>query len=578
MKTRDEDNTMPYNEIFLDNMKQIREYSDFVYACRTQQEKIEELSTKYIQQIESTFIDAGEDKEFYNETYEILNLEEINTMISELKEADVFQDYVCLGDIIEMQTIPLLLNMQSILRNVVTIYTEDNTNFESNLNLLKKTNQELAKRLRNHHLENQEKYILEYTNLGTISLSIQEEQNKYNIHSLHNPFEDGRIFAQRYYKPETKQYVIYGFGFGYHIIMMAQQYKNAKIDVYESDLDTLYLAFSYMDLTELLQNSSVSIHYDPKFQLFGEHLSDAGTNSDSSKEKRVVIYYPSIKTIPFPTIRNLMEHMITQENIQEQAYPLLKDNFINNIKHYEDVADKLGYDFQNKTVFIVAAGPSLDKNVDMLKQVNREASIILATGTVFKKLLNHKIIPDYFIVLDPNQKVYKQIKGVEESTIPMIYLSTAYKGFAQNYQGKKYIILQKEFDLAENLARELECDLYQTGGSVSTIALEVALRLKAKRIVFLGLDLAYTDNFGHAEGTSQRERKEHSEYIEVKSVDGGTVLSSKIFCDFRQWIEERIKTRNLTERKCEIIDATEGGAYIEGTKIMSMDKVIEKIL
>lgn len=565
----------PYNQIFLDNINQIRAYSDLAYTYRIMQGENTKECNECIQRIELTFQLAIKNLEFYNATYKILVPEEIETMISELKETVAFHDYVYFGDLLELQVIPILFNMQSVLRSEVTIYSEDNMYFQNNLERLDKINPKLAQLLRNHTLQNQENYILEFTNLGTVSLSIQEDRFPYYIHSINNPFEDGRIFAQKYYRPETKHYVIYGFGFGYHIIMMAKRYKDAKIDVFECDLDTLYLAFSYMDLSELLENPKIRIHYDPKFQLFGEHLGDKETNHSYSKEKRVIIYYPSIKTIPFPTVRNLMETMITQENIQEQAYPLLKDNFTNNIKYYNDVVDNLIYDFQDKTVYIVAAGPSLDKNVDMLKQVNRESNIILATGTVFKKLLKHKIIPDYLMVLDPNQKVYKQIDGVEESTVPMIYLSTAYKGFGQNYQGKKYIVLQKEFDLAENLAKELECDLYQTGGSVSTIALEVALRLKAKRIIFLGLDLAYTNNLGHAEGTSQRERKEHSEYIEVKAVDGGTVLSSKVFCDFRQWIEERIKTRTVEEKNCEIIDATEGGAYIEGTRIMTMKDAIQ---
>lgn len=562
-----------YNEIFLNNMKQIQEYSELVYLCHThQEEEIKRRCGECVQGIEVAFQKAIENLELYNETYEILNLEEIEKMIFELKEAHKFQDYVYLSDILEMQVIPVFYNMQSILRNVVTIYSEDNNYLESNLKNLEKKDLELAETLRKHSLVNQEKYLLEYTNIGTISLSIQEENEQYYIHSLDNPFEDGRMFAQRYFKPGMKQYIVYGFGLGYHIIMMGRKYKDAKIKVYEYDLNTLYLAFSYMDLSEMLLNSEISIHYDPKFQRFGEHLKEAGVISNQNK--RVIIYAPSINLIPFPTVRSLMENMIAQENIQEQAYPLLKDNFISNIKYYKDIVDKLEENFKGKDVFIIAAGPSLDKNIDKLRLLNREKSIILATGTVFKKLLSQKIMPDYVVVLDPNPWVYKQIEDVENNNIPMIYLSTAYKGFAQNYQGDKYIVFQNELDLSEIQANGLGSMLYQTGGSVSTIALEVAIRLKAKRAIFLGLDLAYTKNLGHAEGTSQRERKAHTEYIEVKSIDGGTVLSSKIFCDFRQWIEKRI----IEETECEVIDATEGGAYIEGTKVMTMSEVVETFI
>ncbi|WP_162300630.1 motility associated factor glycosyltransferase family protein [Anaerosacchariphilus polymeriproducens] len=558
-----------YNEIFLKNILQIRLCSDAVYYCRVQDiRRIEDgLCDIIILKTKEIFEKAMENLEFYNADYDILNTKELSFMIADLKETIDNQDYVYFADILELQIIPILVNMQSILRNVVTIYGDDNNYFKHNINLLEKRDPQLAQKIKDYNFNNQELYVLEYTNIGTITLSIKECNEIYGIHTINNPFEDGRVFAKRYYTPDIKNYVIYGFGLGYHVMMLSKESSNAKIEVYESNLDILYLAFSYMDLSEVLENPKINLCYDSNFSLFGEQLNTTALNM---QEKRVIIFYPSIRTIPFPTIKVLMENVICQENIQEQAYALLKDNFNHNSKHYDDVVDKLEQNFHGKDVYIVAAGPSLDKNVNMLKNINNDSSIILATGTVYKKLLAQDITPDYVIVLDPNETVYKQISGVEASTVPMIFLSTAYKGFSKNYKGYKYIVLQEEFGLSEELAEKLGTKVYKTGGSVSTIALEVSIRLGAKRVVFLGLDLAYTDNFGHASGTSQRGKKEHSEYIRVKSVDGGTVLSSKVFCEFRHWIEERIKR----EKSCEFIDATEGGAYIEGTKIMHMEELL----
>lgn len=48
--------------------------------------------------------------------------------------------------------------------------------------------------------------------------------------------------------------------------------------------------------------------------------------------------------------------------------------------------DVLGRVFAGKDVFIVAAGPSLDKNIELLRE-RSDKSIILATGTVFQKLM-----------------------------------------------------------------------------------------------------------------------------------------------------------------------------------------------
>ena len=155
-------------------------------------------------------------------------------------------------------------------------------------------------------------------------------------------------------------------------------------------------------------------------------------------------------------------------------------------------------------MYIVAAGPSLDLNFKRLKEVKNKG-IILATGTVFRKLISADIIPDYLIVTDANARVYKQIAGYEDYDIPMLFLSTAYYGFASNYKGKKYIICQKDYRKAEELASQLDLHCFLTGGSVSTTALDIGITFKCRRIIFLGLDLAYTNNYVmpviHPEGT-----------------------------------------------------------------------------
>jgi hypothetical protein len=200
----------------------------------------------------------------------------------------------------------------------------------------------------------------------------------------------------------------------------------------------------------------------------------------------------------------------------------------------------------------------------------KNKGIILATGTVFRKLISADIIPDYLIVTDANARVYKQIAGYEDYDIPMLFLSTAYYGFASNYKGKKYIICQKDYRKAEELASQLDLHCFLTGGSVSTTALDIGITFKCRRIIFLGLDLAYTNNYAHASDTSRRNITINKDMISVEDINGQSIYTNRGLNMFRQWIESRIKGIDGIE----FIDASEGGAKIKGMKVMRLDDVI----
>lgn len=71
-----------------------------------------------------------------------------------------------------------------------------------------------------------------------------------------------------------------------------------------------------------------------------------------------------------------------------------------------------------------------------------------------EKCVLEGIEPDYVIITDPKPYVHKQIERMENSTVPMILLSTAFAQVARDYKGKKYILYQKGFDVAERYAKE----------------------------------------------------------------------------------------------------------------------------
>ncbi len=112
--------------------------------------------------------------------------------------------------------------------------------------------------------------------------------------------------------------------------------------------------------------------------------------------------------------------------------------------------------------------------------------------------------------------------------------------------------------------------LFNTGGSVSTTALDIGIKFGCKRIIFIGLDLAYTNNQGHALDTPTAEMMDTTELRKVLDINGRLVGTGKSLDIYRKWIEKRIKGID----NIEFIDATEGGALIEGMRVCKLVDVI----
>ena len=141
----------------------------------------------------------------------------------------------------------------------------------------------------------------------------------------------------------------------------------------------------------------------------------------------------------------------------------------------------------------------------------------------------------------------------------------------QEYPGDTYLICQEGFQKSEEYAASRQYPVYGTGGSVTTTALEVCIRMRCRRIVFVGLDLAYTNMQNHASGTSYVRYNAKGNMI-VKDIYGCDIPTAKNLHLYQKWIERRIQKEDAAG--IEFIDATQGGARIEGTEIEDLDKVI----
>lgn len=548
--------------IYNNNKYIISTIKNSVYAFRGQNFDVGlRQFTNIINVLSQNMVEVMKHKSYFNDSVITVEDEVIMGILENITNAQKNREYILLADLLELQLMSLIISWQEVIQSKEDIFSFDEQ-FERNIEYLREYDNALAKMV----LEQQDVetgYAVEPTTSGSVTIKVRWDNQEFYLLSNNDPQNAAEIFADTYYSPRASRYLL----FGMELLNNANAllgYKDAEcVDVYESDLNIIKLACRYGSLY-YLSIGRLNIYYDPDYTKF------AKASQKCSENQVITMHQPSIRNIRDDKIRERFEHLFMVDSSIRNQGAMMLSNFISNVKHCGHYVDELAPEFEGKDVYIIAAGPSLDKNIDQLK-VKPRNSIILAVGTVYKKLENMGINVDYVIVSDPHKRVIGQMVGVKNNIIPMLVLSTAYREFAIRNEGEQYLICQQDFKEAEEFVKNNNCNLYKTGGSVTTTALDVSIRLGARRIILLGVDLAYTDNLAHATGTSRREHTGTDGLIPVKAMNGNTVYASKLFVMYREWIENRIQD----EKDVEVIDATEGGALIKGTTICALSEIIQ---
>jgi hypothetical protein len=548
--------------VYNNNKYLISTIKSSIYAFRRQNLDVGlRQFTNIINVLSQNITEVIKHKSYFNDSVETVEEEVIMGILENITNAQKSHEYILLADLLELQLMPLIISWQEVIQSKEDIISFEDQ-FEKNIEYLKEYDEALAEMVLNQP-EIETGYEVEPTTSGSVTIKINRDNQEFYLLSNNDPQNAAEIFADTYYSPRASRYLL----FGLELLSNANTllgYKDAQyVDVYESDLNIIKLACRYGSLY-YLSIGRLNIYYDPDYTKFAKAC------QNGSENQVIAMHQPSIRNIKDDKIRERFEQLFMIDSSIRNQGDMMLSNFISNVKQCGHYVDELAPEFEGKDVYIIAAGPSLDKNIDQLK-VKPRNSIILAVGTVYKKLENMGIEPDYVIVSDPHKRVIGQMVNVKNNTIPMLILSTAYREFAIRNEGEQYLICQKDFKEAEEYANNNNKNLYKTGGSVTTTALDVSIRLGARRIILLGADLAYTDNFAHATGTSRREHSGTEGLIPVQAVDGGIVYASKLFVMYREWIENRIRD----EKNVEILDATEGGALIKGTTICTLSEIIK---
>lgn len=484
----------------------------------------------------------AEEAETLNATGVIqIEVQQINEILNNILNVQESLDYVLLSDLYELQLGGYVANVQQ----AVFICLDEQELIVSD--------------------EIDENYQIELCTNGEYTLAKETKGNRFYLHSNHKPILSAYELAKSWYQEGKTKYIILGFGLGYHAYELGELDETIEIIVFESDENVIRLSNQYGVKEAFLSNKRHQLIYDKNQVKLRNTLSELDENSS------FVIHYPSLQLLEASEIKKKLENYFIQYSSVANQSSLMNGNFRENKIHVSRSIHELKKEWEGKTAYIVAAGPSLDYNFKELKRVNKKNSIIIAVGTVFYKMMKEGIPIDYVVISEANERVLRQIRENENSGVSLILLSTAHHEFAKRYRGPKYLAYQTGFALAEDAAKEEGSFTCEVGGSVSTLALDLSVKMGCKKIITVGLDLAYTNNYVHALDTSRRNISDVKNLRVIADMYGKEVYTTRSMDKYREWIENWItKVKDV-----EFYNATEGGANIKGMQNVLLKEVIE---
>lgn len=272
----------------------------------------------------------------------------------------------------------------------------------------------------------------------------------------------------------------------------------------------------------------------------------------------------------------------------------LGNDIVDNLQGFKQNLENLPYMFdsidpanikgrnRDKPAFIISAGPSLNKNINLLKKV-KSKGLIIAVDTIVERLLMEGIVPDFVCTVERIDKVYEYF--YKDKTIPkevtLVAPPVIDSRILKEFKGKFMLPLREgvsEYTWFGKLLEASEAQYIFMGLSCAHVAFGLAQHMECSPIVLVGQDLAYgNDNDQtHASGTSydsvEIDKKKNSFLDDTtEGYFGGSVKSTHMWLAFKNWFEKQINQDNLF-----VINATEGGAKINYTVQMPLENVISE--
>ncbi|HEG0589455.1 TPA: motility associated factor glycosyltransferase family protein [Campylobacter coli] len=400
------------------------------------------------------------------------------------------------------------------------------------------------------------------------------------------------------FKTEYNKYPVlffYGFGNGMFYKALCENKNHKHIIVFEDELEILALAFHLFNFSKELKSEKLILFHTPS--LTTAQLSTLFTYENIHTSVKIFNlhihnqFYLKFYNTQIKNLNNELMEIIRFIVLNKGNDP--KDSLTGIVHTLNNLPKMLSHGvFQDflqerkakaKNAIIVSTGPSLIKQLPLLKQYANKATIFCADSS-YPILAKEGIKPDYVLSLERvslTSEFFNNNFGNFDKDILFIITSLTHENTI-NYlekNGRTYMLVHRPLKSTANLKLD-DFGYIGVGHSVANMIYELAAALRHENIILIGQDLAYADD-----GSSHP--KEHIYGKQGDEVRGkvyatayggdGQVRTQLSWNLFRQAFEKDIF---FTKEKLGIntYNCTEGGARINGSIEKSFAWVCNNIL
>lgn len=457
--------------------------------------------------------------------------------------------------------------------------------YEDNLKKLKQRDAALYETITDENFEyDREAVHISTAKNGEKIVTYTKDNETIHLNSTYNPQKEAVKYMEELFDlPEKALLVMFGLSNGDFLRAFLNHAQNNDIRciVYEPSAAVFMQVLANIDITDLLGDDRVCwIVSGVNEQSLTWYYRMLLSNYNIKTNKFIVL--PKYAMLFQDKCKNFVElstdaydRMKINQNTGVLNGKRICKNSILNISHLHGARSEM--DFAGRfpedlTAIIVSAGPSLEKNVDCLKNAKGKA-LIIVVDTAIPVVLKHDILPDMIICIDM-EKPLKYFEDERLKLIPFLVAASTNYEVLDYVQSNHLIFMDITSLLWANLfaaAGGMLC-IRDMGGSVATAAISLLIDWKFKRVILVGQDLALTDNREHAGEDTYIRDYDDASYKYIDDIYGNQVLTRLDFYNYIMWIEEMA----YRFPEFEIIDATEGGALKKKTTIMTLKDAIKQ--
>ncbi|ENT9834981.1 motility associated factor glycosyltransferase family protein [Campylobacter coli] len=420
--------------------------------------------------------------------------------------------------------------------------------------------------------------------LGKDNLDINLKDTSDNTFLYENVIDELNSMLNTYNDKYLLYPVLYFYGFGNGILFKAllQNKNHQHIVVFEKDIEIIWVMFHILDFSNELQSARLMVLQTSSLDI--EFFSNFCSNKPFFQFSRIYFlelmshyyerFHEDILGLNKKLAENFKNSIVSHGNDPKDAMQGI-EQFVYNLSQmithpsYKELLSKRkGI---SDTAIIVSTGPSLTKQLPLLKKYASKATIFCADSS-YPILAKHGIKPDYVCMLERTEitaEFFNHDFGEFDNGICFIIKSIVHPN-AINYLTKK----TDNFTIVSTYAsfiQYLKLDYFgyfNMGFSVAHMACYLSLHLNHKNIIFIGQDLAYAENGNSHPDDYQNSANYESQMYEhiLTEAYGGKekIKTHHVWLMFKRNLEQDVqKIQKYLDTK--VYNCTEGGARIEGT-------------